>query len=170
MKSFQLLALVSLMFPFFYVFAAEGVEPEIGSYESYVDSVKKFCELRDEKKTIPWVVGALDQSLIAYNRTLYPDIVDPASDEKFKEMIDSIKGNKDELNGQIALLSQSLPLGSVIEKSAAVYKERMNTLYACAILNTKLRIHNNTIKNFPSSGSNVGKTLEKTTAQIKRRF
>lgn len=47
-----------------------------------------------------------------------------------------------------------------------MYKERMNALYACAVLNTKHKIHTRLEKQFHPEGTNIVRNLERSTQQI----
>lgn len=146
-------------------------EPSLGSYESYIKAVDAICyasAVTDGKNPPPWntPVGNLPKDIITISRNNYPDIYDPASNQKFKDGIKAIKGDDQELSGQIALESQNLPLGSQIEKASLLYKERMNSIYACAVLNAKYKIHTRLVKEFKPEGTNIVRNLQKATQQI----
>lgn len=91
---------------------------------------------------------------------------DANANKKFKDGIETIKADPLELQGQIALESQNLPLASQIEKASLVYKERMNSLYACAVLNAKYKIHTRLVKEFKPEGTNIVRNLKQATQQI----
>lgn len=142
--------------------------PAIWSYEGYTQTVSNVCYATTGDKIPPWNRPPLDSNntLLTIAQNNYPDIYDPDSNQKFKEGIAAIKWNQNELLGKIALEGQNLPLGSQIEKASILYKERMNALYACAVLNTKLRIHTRLIDEFKPQGSNIIRNLEQATRQI----
>ncbi len=142
---------------------------DIGTYDAYKDEVKNFCESKDR----PWnssQVRDTKNPLLKYSSIIYPDITNPNSDAQFTGLLDTTKGSKEELNAILDLQSKYMPLASEIEKSSAIYKERMNSIYACAVLNTKLRIHTKLMDTFRPTGSNIVNRLKQSSDQITRRI
>ncbi len=144
--------------------------PGLYTHQSYTESVKTLCYAKWESAA-PWnsPIGSqqeIPKDLIVFPEYFYPDIYDANADKKFREGIDAIKADPLEIQGIIALESQNLPLASQIEKASLVYKERMNALYACAVLNTKYKIHTRLVKEFHPEGTNMVRNLERATQQI----
>lgn len=153
--------------------------PELGSYASYTEAVQKICYEGesgngDPQNTPPWnaPLGAsgLPEHLLSITRNLYPDIYDPQANQKYKDGISAIRWDSNELIGKLALEAQNMPLWSQIEKASILYKERMNSIYACAVLNTKLKIHTRLIQEFRPQGSNSIQWLEQASKQIASRM
>lgn len=144
---------------------------ELGSYESYTTAVKQICYATDGENIPPWnsKVGTkqeIPKDLTKINLDFYPDMYDPNANEKFKKSLQAIKSDPDELQARVALESQNLPLASQIEKSSLVYKERMNNLYACAVLNAKYKINTRLTDQFKPAGTNIVRNLQQATQQI----
>lgn len=164
---------------FFIALTASAAEAPaaLGSYEGYKKAVDAICYAEkasaDGKSAVPpWNLptgstGQLPPQLLNVQRNDYPDIYDPQSNQKFKDGIQAVKGLEDELSGLIALESQNLPLASQIEKAGLLYRERMNSIYTCAILNSKYKIHTKLAKQFKPEGTNIVRDLEKATSQIR---
>ncbi len=130
-----------------------------------------MCYESDTSKAPPWntPLGTnqkIPTELLTIKKIYYPDIFDPQSNEKFKKGIEEVKGTQDELQATVALESQNLPLGSQVEKASLLYKERMNAVYACAVLNAKYKIHTRLVKQFKPEGTNIVRKLEQATQQI----
>lgn len=147
-------------------FPAFAEDADIGTYEAYKESVKNYCE--DIK--MPWNALGVKNSVLKYSGILYPDIANPNSNKQFNALMDSVKGDKDNLYKAIEAQSQNMPIAGEIEKASAIYAERMNAIYGCAVLNTKLRIHQKLIDTFNPSGSNIVNKLKQTSDQIRRRI
>lgn len=133
-----------------------------------------MCYEEGGKKTPPWntpigMKQEIPKVLLSIKKIYYPDIFDPKSNEKFKKGIEAVKGMTDELDkldATVALESQNLPLGSQIEMASSLYKERMNAVYACAVLNAKYKIHTRLVKQFKPEGTNIVRKLEQATQKI----
>lgn len=146
-------------------------EPLLGSYKSYIKNVDAICyatTVIDGKNPSPWntPIGNLPKDIITVSRNNYPDLYDPNANQKFQDGMQAIHGDAQELTAQIALEAQNLPLASQIEKASLLYKERMNDIYACAVLNAKYKIHTRLMKTFKTGGTNINRNLQKATQQI----
>jgi hypothetical protein len=152
---------------------------DMGTYESYTESVDKACYARAgwSAEAPAWntpVDGEVPEELITMPRFIYPDIYAPDVQKRYQEGLAALKwAQSDALKqyqDQINLSAGTLPLGTSLEQAGIVYRERMNTIYACAVLNTKLRIHKKLMKQFTPSGSNIINRLETTSRQISSRL
>lgn len=141
-------------------------DTDLGSYDAYKESVKNYCE--DVK--MPWNAPGVKNSLLKYSGILYPDITNPNSDKEFMALMDSVKGNKENLNKAIEEQAKNMPIAGEIERASAIYAERMNAIYGCAVLNSKLRIHQKLLETFNPSGSNIVNKLKQTSDQIRKRI
>lgn len=154
---------------------AEGEAPPIGSYQAYKESIQNICYATDNP-AISWntksTFGSRDlpEPLLSISRNDYPDMLSANYNKEFEQWIKSVKGNSEDLMELIDSESKNLPLASQIEKSSILYKERMNAVFGCAVLNTRLRIHKKLSQDFKPSGSNIIRRLEETSRQIEARM
>ncbi len=150
--------------------AADEV-PGVATYEAYTSSVKRVClgEGSTSDVATPWK-EARQNPLVTYVHVDYPDILSPDSDAAFKNIVDRVKGDKESLNAEIDAAKEANVFASQIEKSSILYASRMNTLYACAILNTKLRANTRILEEFRPQGSNIISQVERSTEQMRRRL
>jgi len=171
--SYPYIALLCTIFAVVFISQTVVAEeaPPLGSYDSYIKAVDAICyasSVVDGKNPPPWntPVGNLPKDIITITRNNYPDIYDPNANQKFKDGIQAIRGDDQELSAQIALESQNLPLGSQIEKASLLYKERMNSIYACAVLNAKYKIHKRMLVTYKPEGTNIVRNLQQATQKI----
>lgn len=131
---------------------AENANPAIGSYEFYTKSVEGFC-----KPTTPdlWS-GWKENSLITIEQVKYADITKKEDGDKaYKDYLSKIKADPSKI-----WLLWLKPGPAFVEKASYVYKETMSRIYACAVLNAKIRI-TDTLLTMPATQSNLKSSLQK---------
>lgn len=139
------------------VFAA----PEPGTYDFYLDSVDNFCKPTDPSLWKDWE----KDSLIKIAQIRYADITSKNSDEIYKNYLGTLKRD----TSQISLLN--IGVGpKFLEKASYVYKETMGSIYACAVMNAKVRITDNLITNIPTTQSNLKQKLKNQLSNLRKKM
>jgi|GEM_PF-1305919 len=132
---------------------AEEMAP-LGTYEFYAQSVENFCQAKDKNLWSDWQNG----DLIKLDMVKYADISkQDGGDTKYKEFLSKIKSDP----SRIDMINLTTPSPNFLEKAQFVYKETMGTVYACAVLNAKLKIIKNLLNNVTIAKSNIKQGLEK---------
>jgi hypothetical protein len=173
-NSFYSIAIILCFFASSEIFA-EWEPAEVGSYQAYKESIQNICYATDNP-AISWnnksTFGSRDlpETLLSISRNDYPDMFSGNYNKEFEQGIKSVKWNSEDLAALIDSEVENLPLASQIEKSSLLYKERMNAVFGCAVLNTRLRIHKKLSQDFKPSGSNIIRRLEETSGQIEARM
>lgn len=139
-------------------FSTQGVFAEemapLGTYAFYTQSVENFCQTKDKNLWSDWQ----NESLIKINKVEYADIAKPESgDTAYKDFLSKIKSNP----SRIDMINLTNPAPNFLEKAGFVYKEAMGTIYACAVINAKLKIIKNLLDNVTIAKSNIKQGLEK---------
>jgi hypothetical protein len=147
------LAIFFLLFSFEGVFAAD--DAEVGTYEFYKQSVDRFCKPTNPELWNQWK----DNSFLKNEQVFYADITKKdEGDAVYKAFLKGIESDP----SKIDLIG--LGLGPrFLEKASHVYKEAMGTIYACAVMNAKVRTINGLLAN-QSVRSNL---KDKLTNQLK---
>ncbi len=145
----------------------------LGTYDSYKEQIENACYA----DALPWnqkIGGQEVPRLTSLSRFVYPDVFDSKAQEKYASGLKSFKWSDPsalaEYEAQLTANSDSLPLGTSLERASIVYKERMNTVYACAVLSTKLRIHNRLLKSFKPDSSNAVESITEASRKISTRI
>jgi hypothetical protein len=136
-----------LVFPVDAIFA----ESQIGTYEFYKESVDNFCKPTDPALWSNWK----DNSFLKQEQVFYADITKKDDgDKEYKRYLSAIKTDPSQIDSFQFSLKPAF-----LEKASYVYKETMGTIYACAVINTKIRIINNLLM-VPTTQSNLKKKLK----------
>lgn len=152
-----LLSLLLLLLSFGRVFAEDAELPDLMSYERYQENVQKYCKLEGNipNKSSLWQDWKSD-SLIKIEEVNYADITKKNSDEAYKDYLKKIQADT------MRLTTIGLSTGPVfLEKASYVYKETMGAIYACAVMNAKVRITDNLLTKIPTKQSNLKERLTK---------
>lgn len=132
---------------------AEETTP-LGTYEFYTQSVKNFCQTEDKNLWSDWQ----NESLIKINMVNYADISKKDSgDADYKKLLVNLKSDP----SRIDMINLTNPTPNFLEKASFVYKETMGAVYACAVINTKLKIIKNLLDRVPIVESNIKQGLKK---------
>ncbi|MDP2103758.1 MAG: hypothetical protein Q8K26_02455, partial [Candidatus Gracilibacteria bacterium] len=139
----------------------------LGTYEFYKQSVENFCKPTDVHLWSDWK----DESLISKETVEYADISkEKTGDTKYKEFLVKIKSDP----SRIDMINLTNPAPNFLDKAGFVYKETMGTVYACAVLNAKVKIIKSLLDNVTIAKSNIKQGLEKQrnmiTKQIDNKF
>ncbi|MDD2916387.1 MAG: hypothetical protein PHH70_00925 [Candidatus Gracilibacteria bacterium] len=152
--------LLSLML-FFLSIGSVFAASEPGTYAFYLDSVDNFCKPTDSTLWADWKTN----SLIKIEQVKYANITNKNSDQDYKNYLKSLR--KDE--SQVDLLG--IGIGpKFLEKASYVYKETMGSVYACAVMNAKIRITDNLISNIPTTQSNLKNKLQNQLSNLRRKI
>lgn len=136
------------------VFAAEPVA--IGTYDFYLQNVDTFCKPTDANLWSKWK----DNSFLMQEQILYADITKKdKGDVAYKAFLKAIKSDPSRIDTIWLSLKPVF-----LDKAAYVYRETMNTIYSCAVMNSKVRIFENLLTKIPTVQSNLKQQL---TTQLK---
>ena len=138
---------------------ASAADTGIGSYTDYTNNVTNYCQLQANipNKANLWN-GWESDSLIKLKQVSYADITkQDIGDKAYIGYLSSIKSDPNRINS-INLLSAS---PNFLDKASYVYAETMNTIYACAVLNAKIKIIKNILENIPTNQSNIKLEMQK---------
>lgn len=169
------LAILSIFFGILPVFAEDaGVmdDPTASYTKVYLENVAAVCDSAAFKPK---------KSLIRQASFPYPEIGDPNSEKRYRDMVKGVGGDA---SGLQELYSPDIPqtsnaLESIIplkvrnDLSAAseAYKERTNALFACAQIGFKIRTHESiiqTIRGEKADTGNMVKQLETQTRMLRQ--
>lgn len=153
-----LLSLLFILLSFGSVFAAEESAPT-GTYEFYTQSVDTFCKPTNPSLWSRWK----EESLVKTEQVKYADIAKKTGDEDYKQYLQKIKSDP----SRISIIGL-MPGPKFLEKASYVYKETMGTVYACAVMNAKIRIIKNLVTKIPTAQSNMKQKLGKQLSSIEK--
>lgn len=135
---------------------AEG--PNLINYTGYKSNTTSFCASSSQ----PWMNGKT-QSLIKQTNLFYTDITNKDdSDQKYKDYLTKIHADPSRIS-IINIISGP----TFLEKASYVYKETMGAIYACAVINAKIRIIDTLLVKIPSTQSNLKERLTKQSTYLK---
>lgn len=141
--------------------ASVFADAEPGTYEFYTQSVDTFCKPASSDLWSKWK----EESLIKNEQVKYADITKiEDGDREYKRYLAQIKTDP----SKIDLIGLSLG-PTFLEKASYVYKETMGRIYACAVMNAKVRIIGNMLK-IPKTQSNITTKLTKQLALMRTKF
>lgn len=103
-----------------------------------------------------------EESLIKIDQPPYADISNTGSDSDYKKYLTEIKSSPSTIDVLGALNMGS----SHLEKAAYVYRETMGSIYACVVMNAKVKIIKNLLTQIPMNQSNIQKNLKDTQGAI----
>lgn len=157
--------LIFLLLSFGNVFAADT--PNDPLYAEYTDNANAFCSNISQ----PWSDWKKN-NLLKIDRINYLSINTNCYEDPKKK--DCFKYYKNYLDGIKADSSKILTIGSdtnpeFLEAASYVYKETMNNIYVCAVINTKIRIIDNLLKKIPTTQSNTKKKYEQQLQILKKK-
>ncbi|MDD5377023.1 MAG: hypothetical protein PHH16_02790 [Candidatus Gracilibacteria bacterium] len=160
----KILSLILIFLSFGSVFAADGTVPEPMSYEGYQSNVDLFCKLEGNvpNKGELWIDWQ-KESLIKREQVPYADITKNIGDGNYKGYLKDIESDPSRID--------ALSLGTgptFLEKASYVYKETMGTIYACAVMNAKIRIINDLVTKIPSTQSNMKQKLKNQLSSLQK--
>lgn len=146
------------------VFAENAEIPDLISYERYQENVKMYCKLEGNipNKSSLWKEWKSD-SLIKMEQVNYADITKNDGDEEYKTYLEKIQADT---FGFSAIGLSTGP--TFLEKASYVYKETMGAIYACAVMNAKVRITNDLLTKIPTKQSNLKQRLTKQLAYTRK--
>ncbi len=150
MKKFlSILLLATLSFEG--VFAEDTIDlPDLMSYERYQQNVEAYCKPTQSNLWVDWE----KDSLIKIEQVKYADISKSTGDESYKNYLKTIKADSSFID------ATALTNGpTFLEKASYVYRETMGAVYACAVMNAKVRIIDNLLKKIPTTQSNIKQKL-----------
>lgn len=139
------------------VFAAS----EPGTYAFYQDSVDNFCKPSDSTLWKDWK----QDNLITIDQVRYADITSKNSNDYYKNYLVSIKQDPSGID------LAGLGIGpKFLEKASYVYKATMGSIYACAVMNAKVRITDNLLTNIPTTQSNLKQKLKTQLSNLRNKI
>ncbi|EKD29592.1 MAG: hypothetical protein ACD_78C00346G0005 [uncultured bacterium (gcode 4)] len=163
-----ILSLLLFFLSFGSVFAADETAPvaDLMSYEGYKNNVEKYCKL---DKTVPnrnqlWVDWE-KESLIKKEQVIYADITKKEEgDREYKRHLGDIKADPSKID-----TIEKFSLGpAFLEKASYTYKETMGAIYACAVMNAKVRIIGTLMTKIPMTQSNTKERYQKQLDYIRK--
>lgn len=150
-----------------FTFSIQGVFAEdaapLGTYEFYIQNRDNFCKPTDTHLWSDWQ----NDSLIKIDAVKYADISRPESgDTAYKDFLSKIKSDP----SRIDMINLTNPAPNFLEKASFVYKETMGTVYACAVINAKLKIIKGLLNNVTIAKSNIKQGLEKQESMLTKQI
>ncbi|MDD5197952.1 MAG: hypothetical protein PHN60_03790 [Candidatus Gracilibacteria bacterium] len=161
------LTIILFLLSFAGVFAADEIPvADLMSYEGYKNNVEKYCKL---DKTVPnrnqlWRDWE-KESLIKKEQVIYADITKKEQgDTEYKRYLGEIKADPFRID-----TIENFSLGpTFLEKASYVYKETMGAVYACAVMNAKVRIIGTLMAKIPMTQSNTKERYQKQLVYIQK--
>lgn len=149
------LSIILFFFSLGSVFAMEDIPTDLMNYKGYTNNVEIYCKL-DE--TVPnrtelwseWKEG----NFLKREEIKYADITKKTGDEYYKNYLKDIHADPSRIG-----LMGLMPGPMFLEKASYVYKETLGAIYACAVMNAKMRIIENMLK-IPTVQSNMKQKLQ----------
>ena len=158
----NLLSLIFFLLPFGSVFAEEI--PDLMDYEGYRNNVDTFCKLEGNipNKSDLWTDWE-KHSLLKIEQIQYADITKDDGDAYYKKHLENIQSDP----SMIDIIGVGMG-PKFVEKASHIYKETMGAVYACAVMNTKIRIIDTLTSAIPMTQSNTKNRLKNQLSSLRK--